>query len=124
MTSLAISCVPFDQEITTHGDGNKYLFRGTQYSPIIYVNVPKNSQVLCSVAVINGFSKVGEEGSFRVPTVHRTQAHRSRLPRHQVALSKDDPLSVRFIEFMPFDANQWSSKAVVGYTDQAVLKGW
>jgi cyclic pyranopterin phosphate synthase len=34
-----------------------------------------------------------------------------------VALSKDDPLSVRFIEFMPFDANQWSSKAVVGYTD-------
>lgn len=34
-----------------------------------------------------------------------------------VALTKDNPLEVRFIEFMPFSGNRWTSNQVLTYAD-------
>ena len=34
-----------------------------------------------------------------------------------VALTKEKPINVRFIEYMPFDGNQWSTKKMVSYVE-------
>lgn len=34
-----------------------------------------------------------------------------------VELTRDKPINVRFIEFMPFDGNVWSSKKLVSYAE-------
>ena len=34
-----------------------------------------------------------------------------------VALTKDKPINVRFIEYMPFDGNKWSTKKMVSYAE-------
>jgi len=34
-----------------------------------------------------------------------------------VALTKNKPINVRFIEYMPFDGNKWSTKKVVSYVE-------
>tara|TARA_B110000977_G_scaffold34198_1_gene45681 strand:- start:37227 stop:38546 length:1320 start_codon:yes stop_codon:yes gene_type:complete len=34
-----------------------------------------------------------------------------------VALTKDDPVNVRFIEYMPFDGNKWETRKVVSYAE-------
>jgi len=37
--------------------------------------------------------------------------------KHFVALTKDMPVHVRFIEFMPFNGNKWSSNKVLGWQE-------
>lgn len=34
-----------------------------------------------------------------------------------VELTRDRPINVRFIEFMPFDGNVWNSKKMVSYAE-------
>lgn len=34
-----------------------------------------------------------------------------------VELTRDKPINVRFIEFMPFDGNVWNSKKLVSYME-------
>lgn len=34
-----------------------------------------------------------------------------------VELTKDKPINVRFIEFMPFDGNVWNVKKLVSYAE-------
>jgi sulfatase maturation enzyme AslB (radical SAM superfamily) len=34
-----------------------------------------------------------------------------------VAMTKDDPINVRFIEYMPFDGNKWETRKVVSYAE-------
>lgn len=34
-----------------------------------------------------------------------------------VELTRDRPINVRFIEFMPFDGNVWDSKKMVSYAE-------
>ena len=34
-----------------------------------------------------------------------------------VELTRDKPINVRFIEFMPFDGNVWNSKKLVSYVE-------
>lgn len=34
-----------------------------------------------------------------------------------VELTRDKPINVRFIEFMPFDGNVWNSKKLVPYAE-------
>lgn len=34
-----------------------------------------------------------------------------------VELTRDRPINVRFIEFMPFDGNVWDSKKLVSYAE-------
>ena len=34
-----------------------------------------------------------------------------------VAMTKDDPINVRFIEYMPFDGNKWETQKVVSYAE-------
>ena len=31
-----------------------------------------------------------------------------------VAMTRDDPINVRFIEYMPFDGNKWETRKVAG----------
>lgn len=40
-----------------------------------------------------------------------------------VALTRDRPVEVRFIEFMPFDGNQWDERHLVSYADMKSLIG-
>ena len=34
-----------------------------------------------------------------------------------VALTKEMPIDVRFIEYMPFDGNRWSAKRMISYEE-------
>ena len=34
-----------------------------------------------------------------------------------VAMTRDDPINVRFIEYMPFDGNKWETRKVVSYAE-------
>ena len=34
-----------------------------------------------------------------------------------VALTRDKPINIRFIEFMPFDGNVWNVKKLVPYSE-------
>jgi molybdenum cofactor biosynthesis enzyme MoaA len=39
------------------------------------------------------------------------------LYRYAVAMTRDDPINVRFIEYMPFDGNKWETQKVVSYAE-------
>lgn len=54
---------------------------------------------------------------FQVNVVVMKGQNEDEIPQF-VEMTRDRPINVRFIEYMPFDGNRWSRSSVVGFHRQ------
>lgn len=124
---LRLSKYPVELTLTTNGTGIKEFIPVFKQAEIKSINVSLdtlNKEKFFAITRRDAFEKVrsnielliADGFHVKVNVVVMRGINDNEIPDF-VAWTKEQPLHVRFIEFMPFDRNQWNNKKVFSYQE-------